>query len=171
MKANPHAFFQIATFDTALSNDPSFKDAWGPRETRRIWEWEDSPKGAEAIKKKRIAVPSGCFVNLHRPLWNQAGLKKESTNRTCEPDFPNKKCWCFIGSPSKKQTKQQKACLFIYGHISRRKWSRYDTYGHNIYNSAWNYVSQPRLYHQQEVAPVSRTQANYDKSRLKIETC
>lgn len=123
-------------------------------------------------EKKKNASPCRRGV-----LWICTGrfgtkrAKKESTNRTCEPDFPNKKCWCFIGSPSKKKTKQQKECLFIYGHILRRTWSRHDTYWHNIHNSGWNYVSQPRLYHQQEVAPVSRTQANYDKSRLKIDRC
>lgn len=127
-------------------------------------------KRCRGEKKKTHRRAVGVFCESAPAALEPSGPKKESTNRTCEPDFPNKKCWCFIGSPSQKK-KQQKECLFIYGHILRRTWSRHDTYWHNIHNSGWNYVSQPRLYHQQEVAPVSRTQANYDKSRLKIDRC
>lgn len=71
-------------------------------------------KRCRGEKKKTHRRAVGVFCESAPAALEPSGPKKESTNRTCEPDFPNKKCWCFIGSPSQKKKNSKKSvCLYM----------------------------------------------------------
>ena len=121
MKANPHAFFQIATFDTALSNDPSFKDAWGPRETRRIWGWEDSPKGAEAIKKKTHRRAVGVFCESAPAALEPSGPKKRINEQNVWAWLPKQKMLMFHRLTFQKTNKTAKSVsVYIWTYFETK---------------------------------------------------
>ena len=71
-------------------------------------------KRCRGEKKKRIAVPSGCFVNLHRPLWNQAGQKRINEQNVWAW-LSKQKMLMFhrLTFQKKKQNSKKSVCLYM----------------------------------------------------------
>lgn len=87
--ANPHAFCQIATFDTALSNDPSFKDAWGPRKLAEFGGGKILQK-VPRRKKKTHRRAVGVFCESAPAALEPSGPKKNQRTERVSLTFQTK---------------------------------------------------------------------------------